>query len=433
MRALEQRAGPRVARGVVVGARSVPPSRAPREAAEPGPAAGTRSAPGADPICQRTTSSPSARSACDDGVAQLRPARGATPAPSGSRCTRNLWCTDVRPARDARRRARPGVRRARRARRSALRWHRAVRSGRLARAARARTRPSSRCRGTSSRGGATRARALPSSGRVDVERAALGEREVLPEVADRVRLLGERVVVGDEEAALAGRQVLARLEREAPARADGPHRLARRTSRRAPAPRPRRRREPCRRATSRSAAMSAAQPCMCTGMIARVRGVIAASAAAGIEAARRRRRRRRTPGSRPPAATASGVATKLYAGTMTSSPARTPAAARATTQRARPAVGQQRVLRADERARTPPRTRRLGRERAREDAAIEHARHRAPLLVADDGPDAGASPARRTGVPPKRARSRSPAPRLDARLTRGPRAPSPRWRGATRP
>ncbi len=141
----------------------------------------------------------------------------------------------------------------------------------------------------------------PSRGRAIVVAVRVREGHVLPEVADRVGLLGQGAVVRDEEAALAGREVLARLKREAARvaeRADGPP-VER--WRRAPAPRLRRRRAAERARRRRIAFMSAAHPCMCTGMMARVCG--------GDRRLDRRRdrgtrwscRRRRRPGSPRPA------------------------------------------------------------------------------------------------------------------------------------
>ena len=74
--------------------------------------------------------------------------------------------------------------------------------------------------------------------------------------------------------------------------------------------------------------MSAAQPCMCTGMMARVRAVTAPRSPRDRGTRSSVSTSAKT-GTAPTCRTASGVATKLYAGTMTSSPARTPAAASA--------------------------------------------------------------------------------------------------------
>ena len=88
--------------------------------------------------------------------------------------------------------------------------------------------------------------------------------------------VGEAVVVGRDEPALAGRHVLRAVEAERPV-AEAPGSPSAVRSRRGPGRRPRRSAMPCRSAIAMIRSMSATRPNRCTGKIARVRGVIAAS------------------------------------------------------------------------------------------------------------------------------------------------------------
>ena len=147
------------------------------------------------------------------------------PARAGSRWTRTLWWTLVRssgtlgtwtPGRSPRPRRR----------RSALPWQRRVRSGRRASWARTKAAIISLPRDIAPRRtGGHGAVAVEGAGRPS-KAVGVGGDHVLAEGAHAARDVGELRVVGDEDAALPARQVLARLEREAARVRDGAHRLA---------------------------------------------------------------------------------------------------------------------------------------------------------------------------------------------------------------
>ena len=138
----------------------------------------------------------------------------------------------------------------------------------LSRAARARTPPSSRCRGTSSRCGCDWSARVPSSGRDEVVvRARLASRPGRSCGGGSPPPRSASSFVTRRPPSPAGRFLLDCSEKP-PAAAERPDGPSARTSRRAPAPRPRRSARRCRSATFRAAPMSAAQPCTCTGMMA---------------------------------------------------------------------------------------------------------------------------------------------------------------------
>ena len=91
---------------------------------------------------------------------------------------------------------------------------------------------------------------------------------------------------------------------------------------------------PCRSAIALIASMRAGAPIMCTGRIARVFGVILRSRSAGSMF--RVRSTSVNTGTAPQSRMASQVATKVNPWVMTSSPAPTPSAARATLSAAVP-------------------------------------------------------------------------------------------------
>ena len=142
------------------------------------------------------------------------------------------------------------------------------------------------------------------------------------------------LVVGEDDAALAGRDVLRLLERAGAERTDGAGRRGRGTKRRSTAPRPRG--SGCRAASLRlsSASMSHATFSRWTGTIAAVRSEIFASTSAGSSVSVSSTSANTT--SAPIVTTALTVAMNVNAGTITSSPGPTSNAANATRNAAVP-------------------------------------------------------------------------------------------------
>ena len=368
----------------------------------------------------RASGRPSAPGAARPARGRPRGPRRGAPASSASRSSRGRRC-EARRARDRGARGTCGaptcapagtrggvdagqLARARRESRSALRWQRAVRAGQprelrarerrhhlvaavhRARAAATSSAPRAVERARRRRSDASSARGRPAR---SCGRAFASSASASSFVTKRPPSPAERFLLDCSE--------------KPPARADGADGRARRTSRRAPAPRPRPARGRAASRASSSAVMSAAQPWMCTGMIARVRGVTAASAAAGS----------RQPGrdvdvdeDRDGARLHDGERRRHEAvgrDDRPRRPRRTPAAASATTQRARPAVREQAVLRPDERARTPARARATrARTGPRGCRGRARARPRAARRRSTIGQTRCAS-VERTGVPPKSA------------------------------
>ena len=137
-------------------------------------------------------------------------------------------------------------------------------------------------------------------------------------------------------------------------------------------------------------------------MIARVRGPIAASSRRRVHAEASCGSTSTNTGTAPWWSTAIAVATKVKAGTMTSSPARTPAPTSARWSAEVPLLVARQYLRPDEGGELPLQPAHLGGELAGEHAAVEHPEHRAPLVrrrapASGRAPPAGTAGAARRG------------------------------------